>query len=308
MALISAHQMSSKQIEDLDALVTRCQTSDLNTIPIYKHMIDKFHTLPCNLLFYNDNKLIGFLRSFFFYPNACEMAVMVDPEFRRKGIARTMLNTIIPLLQIEQIRVLYFSTPHGHNIGWFTQLGFSFRNSERQMQYNPNKTITVTFNPTTIRMAGLSDIPALIELDEVCFPNKKPDAKEVFINLMTTSNCSIFISVLDQRIVGKAHVFKESDRARITDIGVNPAYRGQGLASSLIKCCINHALVNNKPKIVLDVEITNETALKLYHALGFEIINAHDYWGTPEDALEFGLASILQPSDVNYVHVNTIKS
>ena len=98
MALISAHQMSSKQIEDLDALVTRCQTSDLNTIPIYKHMIDKFHTLPCNLLFYNDNKLIGFLRSFFFYPNACEMAVMVDPEFRRKGIARTMLNTIMDII------------------------------------------------------------------------------------------------------------------------------------------------------------------------------------------------------------------
>jgi hypothetical protein len=65
----------------------------------------------------------------------------------------------------------------------------------------------------------------------------------------------------------------------------------------LIKSCINHALINNKPKIILDVETSNESALKLYDGLGFAIINAHDYWSTPKQIPQFGLSAFLRGSD-----------
>lgn len=305
MMITRTHQMSLKQLNDLEALMARCQKVDLNTIPIYKHLIDKYHTLPCNILYYDNGKLIGYLRSFFFYTDACEMALMVDPDFRRQGLARTMLKELIPMLQKEHIQTLHFSTPKDLNQTWLKQLGMSFHGSERQMQYDSQKPVSVTFKPAAIRLAIFEDIAALVALDNLCFPNKKPDAQEVFRNLLTTTNCSIFVLIEDQRIVGKAHVFKESDRARITDIGVLPEYRGRGLASTLIKYCINHALINNKPKIVLDVEIANESALKLYDGLGFTITNAHDYWTTPKDALEFGLSTILCHSDSNLANKET---
>ena len=297
--------MSLKQIDDLEALMARCQKTDHNTIPVYKHLIDKFHTLPCNVLHYEDDHLVGYLRPFFFYTNACEVALMIDPAFRRRGFARAMLKEIIPSLQIEQIQALYFSTPKDVNNTWLSQLGLGFHGSERQMQYDPDKEVSVIFKPASIRLVTMKDIPTLIELDSICFPNKKPDAEEVFRNLLTTNNCAIFALIQDQRIVGKAHVFKENDRARITDIGVFPEYRGRGLASTLIKYCINHALINNKPKIVLDVEITNESALKLYDGLGFKITNAHEYWSTPADAPEFGLSDFLCHSDTNHTHAKT---
>ena len=293
MMITRTHQMSFKQLDDLDALIVRCKKVDENSIPIYRHLIDKFHTLPCNILCYENELLIGYLRTYFFYTTACEVAIMVDPEFRRRGIACAMLKEILPLLQIEQIKNLYFSSPKDMNRDFFTSLHFTFHGSERQMQYNPQKPITITFKPATIRLATQKDIPVLVELDAICFPNKKPDAEEVFRNLLVTSNCSVFVLTQDQKVVGKAHVFKESDRARITDIGVFPEYRGRGLASTLIKYCINHALINNKSKIVLDVEMTNESALKLYDGLGFEITNAHDYWCTPKDMPEFGLSDLL---------------
>lgn len=300
MMITRTHQMSLKQLEDLDALMARCRKVDQNTIPVYRHLIDKYHTLPCNILYYNNDTLIGYLRTYFFYTTACEVAVMVDPEFRRQGIARLMLKEILPILKIEQIKNLYFSTPKDLNQDWLQALHFTFHGSERQMQYDPQKPVTITFKPASIRLATQKDIPVLIELDDVCFPNKKPDAEEVFRNLLATPNCSIFVLIQDQRIVGKAHVFKESDRARITDIGVLPDYRGRGLASTLIKYCINHALINNKSKIILDVEITNESALKLYDGLGFRIINAHDYWCTPKDTTEFGLSDLLCHSNGNH--------
>lgn len=305
MMITRTHQMSLKQLDDLEALMARCQKVDLNTIPIYKHLLDKAHMLPCNILYYDNGKLIGYCRSFFFYANACEMALMVDPAFRRQGLARAMLKEIIPMLQTENIQTLYFSTPKDLNQSWFKQLGLSFHGSERQMHYDSQKPVSVSFKPAAIRLAVFDDIAALVELDNICFPNKKPDAEEVFRNLLTTTNCSIFALIQDQRIIGKAHIFKESDRARITDIGVFPEYRRRGLASTLIKYCINHALINNKPKIVLDVEIANESALKLYDGLGFTITNAHDYWSTPKDALEFGLSTILCHSDTNHADANT---
>jgi ribosomal protein S18 acetylase RimI-like enzyme len=300
MMIKRTHQMSLKQLEELDSLLSRCQKVDNNNIPIYRHLIDKFHTLSCNILYYDNDKLVGYLRTFFFYATACEVALMVDPDYRRRGIARALLKEIMPILQIEQIKTLYFSSPKDVNSSWISQLGLSFHGSERQMQYNSQKPVSVPFKPAAIRVATLKDIPTLIELDNICFPNKKPDAEEVFRNLLVTSNCTIFTLIQDQQIVGKAHVFRESDRARITDIGVFPDYRGRGYASTLIKYCINNALINNKPKIVLDVELTNESALKLYDALGFEIVNAHDYWSTPTGAAEFGLSAILCHSDASH--------
>ncbi len=287
------HQLNGKQLADLDLLLFHCKQIDQNNIPIYKHLIDKRHALPCNIMHYEDGKLIGYLRTFFFYSTACEIALMVDPEHRRKGIGRALLTEILPILEQEHIETLIFSTPKGSHKEWFTQLEMTFHGSELQMQYDPQKPVTIPYRPASIRLATQKDIPNLVELDNVCFPNKKPDPMEVFRSLLVTNNCAIFALVQDDRIVAKAHVFKESDRARITDIGVFPEYRGRGFAGTLIKYCINHALINNKPKIVLDVEVANESALKLYDGLGFNIVNAHDYWNTADEAPEYGLSSFL---------------
>ena len=131
MMITRTHQMSLKQLEDLDALMARCRKVDQNTIPVYRHLIDKYHTLPCNILYYNNDILIGYLRTYFFYTTACEVAVMVDPEFRRQGIARLMLKEILPILKIEQIKNLYFSTPKDLNQDWLQALHFTFHGSER---------------------------------------------------------------------------------------------------------------------------------------------------------------------------------
>ncbi len=288
------HQMNGKQIADLELLMRRCKTVDQNTIPVYKHLIDKRHALSCNTLYYEASTLMGYLRTFFFYADACEIALMVDPGCRRQGIARRLLREITPIINLEGIHQLIFSTPKDLHQDWLTSLGLSYRSSEFQMQFDPKKPSVISFKPLQIRLASIQDIEILVQLDDICFPKKNPNATVLFHNLFMTSNCVIFVITQENSVVGKAHVFKESDCARITDIGVLPDFRGRGIASALIKHCINHALINNKPKITLDVEINNTSALRLYDALGFEIVNAHDYWQTPIQASEFGLSAVLQ--------------
>lgn len=296
MIFTRVHELSAQQLCDIETLQQQCKQVDGAAIPIYKHLIEKRHPLACNVLCYENEKLLGFLRSYFFFTDACEITLMVSPEYRKRGIASQLLREIEPILQNEKIVSLIFSTPANQHKAWLTSLQFTYRNSEFQMQYDYLKTNSIQYKASTIRRAHFDDVPALCALDQCCFPNKTLNQETLFQSLLYTPNCDLFVLIEDQKIIGKAHVFTEYNKVRLTDIGVLPEARGKGYGSALIKHCINHALMRNKVKIFLDVEANNSTAIELYKKLGFVIINSHDYWVTPQNAPHFGLSFLTQPS------------
>jgi ribosomal protein S18 acetylase RimI-like enzyme len=295
--LTRVNQITVSELLDIEKLLNKCKEHDGNSIPIYKHLIDKKHPIACNLLFYDNNELQGYLRSFFFYSDACEITLMVAPGHRREKIATKLIKEIIPIMQQEGIIKLIFSTPPKINTKWLENLGLKYRNSEFHMQYDPRKKALIKPRPAKIRFAHTDDIPILCKIDEASFPNKKVDPDSLFQSLLRTSNCDLFVLSHEGVVVGKAHLFTESDKIRLTDIGVLPEFRSKGYGSSLIKHCINHALVRNKTNIVLDVETNNDGALKLYNNLGFNIVNSHDYWYTVETGNNYGLSSILKTNE-----------
>ncbi len=290
-------ELTKLQLQDINQLHQHCKQADGNAISIYKHLIEKRHPLACNVLCYQDNNLIGYLRTYFFYADACEVALMVDPNYRHQGIATQLLREIIPLLQQENIASLIFSTPPKIYETWLKNLKFTYRNSEYQMQYDRHQAGHFEIKPALVRRANEEDIPALCAIDDACFPSKKPDADAVFRSLLYMPNCELLVLVLDGEAIGKAHIFTESDRVRLTDIGILPKAQGQGLSVALVKHCINHALVRNKTRIFLDVETTNERAIKLYTKLGFIITNSLDYWITPKNEPNYGLFPLTKVTD-----------
>lgn len=291
MIITRVPELTMLQLQDIDRLHQQCKQADGNAISIYKHLIEKRHPLACNVLCYQDQTLLGYLRTYFFYTDACEVALMVHPNHRHQGIATQLFREINPLLHKEKIVSLIFSTPSKIHETWLKNLRFTYRNSEYQMQYDRYQTSNLTIKHAVIRRANEADIPILCAIDDACFPNKKPDPETLFRSLLYTPNCELFVLLQDGEVIGKAHIFTESDRVRLTDIGILPQAQGQGLSVALVKHCINHALVRNKTKIFLDVETTNERAIKLYTKLGFIITNSLDYWITPKDEADYGLSA-----------------
>jgi ribosomal protein S18 acetylase RimI-like enzyme len=294
MIITRLQALTTLQLYEVDKLHKDCKQADGNAIAIYRHLIEKRHPIACNVLCYQDKRLLGYLRTYFFYADACEVALMVAPEHRRQGIASRLFQEILPVMIQENIVSLIFSTPHEANSAWLSHLNFTYRNSEYQMQYDRNQPVKVLIKSALIRPANIADIPILCAIDDTCFPNKKPDPEALFLSLLRTPNCDLFVLEQNGEVIGKAHIFTESDRVRLTDIGILPAARGQGFGATLIKHCINHALVRNKTKIFLDVETTNERALSLYTKLGFIITNTQDYWRSPDNAADFGLSVFTQ--------------
>lgn len=276
--LIQAYFLTEEQLNELDRLCDACRKVDGNHVAVYRHMLNLPRPIPCNILYYDKQRLVGFLRPFFFELSSCEIALMVDPEYRRRGIAREMFQTVQQYLFTDDIHKLTFSVPHDRNEDWLLSQGLTFQGSEYRMQYQISTQSEKKFTADDIRLATLEDIPTLCAIDLACFSKKRPDLELHFTDLIEGDECEIYLINQNDTPVGKAHLFWYTDRVRLTDIAVLPQAQSRGFATRLIKHCIDLVLATGVTNITLDVETKNKNALNLYKKLGFAVTNAHDYW------------------------------
>src|SRR3989338_4450414 len=104
--LICNHQLTLDELTQLRALAARCQQVDGYCIPLYSNLLLKRRNLPCNLLCYHQQQLIGFLSVFFFYDDGCELTLMVDPAWRRQGVAARLMATLMPVIETSGVSLL----------------------------------------------------------------------------------------------------------------------------------------------------------------------------------------------------------
>ena len=275
------HQLDQKQMLDLDALCIDCKNTDKNIVAIYKHLLSQNRLFPCNLLYYQEEKLVGFLSTFFFYEDACEIAIMVAPAWRRQGIATYMLNDILPRIDSQQIKKLIFSVPAELNNHRLPLQGFCYQSSEYQMLRQLPDPLLITNKELLVRPAVLADIPTLCVIDATCFTTPQPNMARRLEQLLHDSSYTLFVAEKEGEIIGKAHISWQQDSARLTDIAILPLFQRFGCGSALIAHCINYCLTTNHANIHLDVEVNNQDALRLYLRLGFIVDNAYDFWSIP---------------------------
>ncbi|KTD33809.1 hypothetical protein Lnau_2101 [Legionella nautarum] len=276
--LIFNNQLDHNQLSEVHKLATLCREVDSSSPPLYPHILEQKRANDSNLLFFEESKLIGFLSVYFFYANACEVTVIIAPSHRRQGIAKRLLQTIMPLLLAKQMDTLLFATPTEVNKRWLSQLGFSYHNSEYQMQRHSYEPILITKQRLQIRKASEKDMLDLCTIDELCFPEEQDDMIARFNSLLEENNYTVLLAFYQGRAIGKAHIRWQSDNAILSDIAILPHSQGQGLGSELLSFCINHALSLGITKLILDVETSNHNALNLYMRHDFKTINATDYW------------------------------
>ena len=279
--LLTLDQLTPQQLVDLDALCVACQSIDGNFVALYKHLLTYQRPLPCNFLYYEGDTLIGFLTTYFFLEDTCEVALLVAPAYRQKGLASHLLAMAMPIIQSQNVTKLTFSTPNITFQEAFQQRGYDFRNTEYQMRRTEPNPIIARKRDLTIRPARDTDLAILVELDSICFPTPQMHAAYRFQQILRDANYQLFVAIKNGVTIGKAHISFELGGARFTDIAVRPSYQGRGFGSTILTHCINFCVAQNKSNICLDVEAINQQALKLYTHRGFKISNAYDFWTIP---------------------------
>jgi ribosomal-protein-alanine N-acetyltransferase len=140
----------------------------------------------------------------------------------------------------------------------------------------------------TYRQPIALDIPVLATYEKQLFPYSPwstAQFKEEFAGIPTTR----FMSVAEDEntIIGYCGVFLPAAgvEADILTVAVLPEYRRQGIAKEFMRQIEQWSSERGASAMMLEVELSNESAIKLYESLGYMKISVRmDYYGPGKDA------------------------
>lgn len=135
-----------------------------------------------------------------------------------------------------------------------------------------------------VRMS-ISDVPAVAELERKCFSDPWSE-RSVAAELENPLSLWL-VALLGRTVVGYVGSQSVMEQADMMNIAVNPDYRRQGIAESLIERLVAELKDKQVSSLTLEVRASNAPAIALYRKLGFiQVGKRSNYYRNPrEDAL-----------------------
>lgn len=137
-----------------------------------------------------------------------------------------------------------------------------------------------------VREMNEQDIDEVLRIEKLSFAT--PWSREAFIIEMTTNKLAKYIvAEKDHSIAGYAGLWFIIDEGHITNIAVDPQYRGQGIGTLLMEKLISVSEERGITSLTLEVRKSNTVAQSLYKKYGFEDCGVRPgyYSDTKEDAI-----------------------
>lgn len=124
-----------------------------------------------------------------------------------------------------------------------------------------------------IRHADLCDVPALLSLEERCFPTDRLSRR----SLRRFARHDTALMLVDERanrIAGYGLVlFRGNSRgARLYSFAVDRDFRGVGIADALLDACEQGGIARGMERMRLEVREDNSAALRLYTRHGYRLV------------------------------------
>lgn len=136
----------------------------------------------------------------------------------------------------------------------------------------------------TVRRAVGSDAPALAALEKTCFST--PWSEQALAEGLAREDARYFAAVIDGTVVGYLGAHNVFGDVSVTNIAVDPAFRRRGVASSLLSELLSCAHDEGASRVLLEVRVSNDAALRLYEKAGFRrlCVRPRFYEAPVEDA------------------------
>lgn len=130
-----------------------------------------------------------------------------------------------------------------------------------------------------------SHLESILEIEKRS--NSSPWSERSFRNELDHPYGIFLVASLGDHIVGYGGVWLVVDEAHITTIAVDPDYRRQGIARSIMQALLDQAVKRGATCSTLEVRAGNEAAIRLYEGLGYvrAAIRKRYYPDNKEDAV-----------------------
>jgi ribosomal protein S18 acetylase RimI-like enzyme len=233
-----------------------------------------------DVLWWEDERLLGFL-GFYGFGSSLELAGMVAPDARRRGIGTALLDAAVALCRggLDYRKALLIVPRHadaGKRLA--LRRGAVFDHSEHALVLTGDPPSGPREPALSVRPAVAADIPAVSHLLEVGFGGPAPDDLAGRLN---SSLGRTLVVDLDGSAVGTLSLAREGGEAGIYGFVIDPSWQGRGLGRDALRRTCEQLRADGAGRIGLDVAVDNDRALALYTSVGFTPVTTEDYFALP---------------------------
>jgi len=232
-----------------------------------------------DLLWWADDRLLGFL-GIYGFESFPELAGMVAPEARRRGIGSALLDAALPLCRErgDQQPLLIVPRPSVAGKRLALRRGGVLDHSEHALALFGDPTVGPNQPKIHLRPATGADLSLVVRLLEAGFGTPAPDG---LADRLDSLRERTLIVELAGSPVGTLRLRRDGHGARIYGFVIDPAVQGRGIGRAALTHACQQLRADGAHRIGLEVDVENDRALTLYTSVGFTPIITEDYFALP---------------------------
>ena len=233
-----------------------------------------------DLLWWDGDRLLGFLGIYSFGAPAVELGGMVDPAARRRGIASALVDAAVALCRERGYHPMLLVVPGDTPAGRAFALSRSATpdHSEYALRLDGSPTDRETRGDVRLRAATIADQGSVSNILAAGFgfaPVESDFAAD------TGSTRTLVIETGSGGVVGTMRVTLDGEAGSVYGFAVDPSVQGQGIGRAALRQACLQLELRGAAHIGLEVAVENDRALGLYTSLGFVRVTTEDYYALP---------------------------
>lgn len=231
-----------------------------------------------DLLWWEDDRLVGFLGIYGHSWDHLEVTGMVDPDARRRGIGRALLDAALPLCREQGKDRLLLVVPRNAAGGdhFARSHAMTYEHSEHALSLKSRPEAAALPDELTLQAPTPADIPRLAELYAEGFGHVPSNLEE-----MIGRESPPLIVSRGGELAGTIAAVREGRRGAIYGFIIAPQLRGRGLGRAVLRQVCQDLFDEGMTHVDLEVEVENDSALGLYTSTGFQLEATDDYYELP---------------------------
>ena len=229
-----------------------------------------------DLLWWESERLLGFLGIYAFGVSP-ELAGMVAPDARRRGIGSALLDAAVPLCRERSDRKPLLVVPRQSIAGKRLALrrGGTLDHSEHHLVLSGEPATGPHRPEVSLRPATPADVRLVVSLLEQGFGWSGPD--DLGDRLERTALIEVHGAAVGTLFLER----DDEEAASIFGFVVEPSSRGRGIGRAALRQACEQLRADGARRISLDVDVANDRALGLYTSIGFMPSTPEDYFALP---------------------------
>lgn len=236
-------------------------------------------------MFYDSNKLIGYVGICDFGGDSLEVNGMVHPDYRRRGIFTKLISLVkYEFNKRDTTEMLLLSDNNSISGNEFIKkLNCSYKFSEYDMNLDMDVKNELNINDIEFKRVTNNNVNKLKSLNLEFFDEYDYEGISDYETNEGNSSSATYVMEMNNVIMGKVRLEINNGTGGIYGLEVLPNYRGNGYGRKLLILSINKLKESNINIVTLQVAAENKKALNLYKSCGFKENYTMNYYSIKKE-------------------------